>query len=72
MTLWRFIATNLWPILSGATSLYFLWVFHKQVGFPPTEALTSTASLYLALFALFLLAPFVQRLRLGRLIEFEA
>ena len=68
----RFFTTNLWPILSGAASLYFLWVFHKHVGFPPTEPLTPTSALYLGLFVLFLLAPFVQRFRLGQLIEFES
>ena len=68
----RFLVTNHWPILSGAASLYFLWVFHEHVGFPPSEPLTPTSTLYLALFVLFLLAPFVQRFRLGRLIEFEA
>ena len=69
---WRFLGTNLWPILSGAASLYFLCIFHVNVGFPPSKPLTFTTTLYLALFVLFLLAPFVQRLRLGRLIEFEA
>ena len=71
MKLWRFATTNLRPILSGATSLYFLWVVHQHAGFPPTEPLTTTSAIYLALFVLFLLAPFVQRFRLGRLIEFE-
>ena len=68
----QFLATILWPILSGAASLYFLWVFHEDVGFPPGEPLTLTSTLYLGLFVLFLLAPFVQRFRLGRLIEFES
>lgn len=72
MRVLRFLARNLWPILSGAASLYFLWVFHEHVGFPPTEPLTPTSSLYLGLFVLFLLAPFVQRFRLGRLIEFDS
>ena len=68
----RFLETSLWPILSGTASLYFLWVFHGHAGFPPAAELTPTSALYLALFVLFLLAPFVHRLRLGRLIEFEA
>ena len=67
----RFLGGNLWPILSGATSLYFVWVFHKHAGFPPTKALTIKSGLYFALFVVFLLAPLVQRLRLGRLLEFE-
>ena len=68
---WRFLTTNLWPILSGAASLYFLWAVHQHVGFPPIKPLTPTAALYLGLFVLFMLAPFVHRFRLGRLIEFE-
>jgi len=71
MNFLRFLLANHWPILSGTASLYFLWVFHEHVGFPPSEPLTPTSALYLALFVLFLLAPFVQRFRLGRLIEFE-
>ena len=72
MKLLRFVWANLWPILSGAASLYFLWVFHEHVGFPPSTDLTLTSALYLALFVMFLLAPFVQRLKLGQLVEFEA
>ena len=68
---WRFLTTNLWPILSGAASLYFLLAVHQHVGFPPTKPLTPTAALYLGLFVLFMLAPFVHRFRLGRLIKFE-
>lgn len=69
---WRFLTNNLWSALSGFASLYFLWVVHQHVGFPPTNPLTPTSAIYLALFVFFLAAPFVQRLRLGRLIEFEA
>ena len=65
MRVLRFVARNLWPILSGTASLYFLWVFHEHVGFPPTEPLTPTSALYLGLFVLFLLAPFVQAVPVG-------
>ena len=69
---WLFLTNNVWSVLSGLASLYFLWVVHQHVGFPPTNPLTPTSAIYLALFVFFLAAPFVQRLRLGRLIEFEA
>ena len=69
---WLFLTKNVWSIFSGFASLYFLWVVHQHVGFPPTNPLTPTSVVYLALFVFFLAAPFVQRLRLGRLIEFEA
>ena len=72
MKLLQFVWVNFWPILSGAASLYFLWAFHEHVGFPPSAKITLTSALYLALFVLFLLAPFVQRLKLGQLVEFEA
>ena len=68
----RLLSTKQWLILSVGASLYFLWVFHLHVGFPPSNPLTPTSVVYLALFVLFLLAPFVQRFRLGRLIEFDA
>ena len=69
---WQFLTTNLWSVLSRVTSLYFLMVFHRHVGFPPSQPLTATSAVYLGLFVFFLAAPFVQRILLGRLIEFEA
>lgn len=69
---WLFLTNNVWSILSGIASLYFLWAVHLHVGFPPINPLTPTSFIYLALFVFFFVAPFVQRLRLGRLIEFEA
>ena len=72
LRLWGFLTTNVWTIFSVGTALYFLWVFHQHAGFPPTEPLTTTSAIYLGLFILFLLAPFIQRFRLGRFIEFEA
>ena len=72
LRLWKLLSNDVWPVLSGFASLYFLWVVHQYVGFPPTNPLTPTSAIYLALFVFFLVAPFVQRLRLGRLIEFEA
>ena len=70
--LWLFLTRNLWAVLSVLASLYFLWVVHQYVSFPPTKPLTATSATYLALFVFFLAAPFVQRLRLGSLIQFEA
>ena len=53
-------------------SLYFLWVVHEHVGFPPREPLTATSATYLTLFVFFLVAPYVRSFKLGRFIEFEA
>ena len=60
------------PILSRLISIYFIWAFHLHVEFPPTAPLTTTATVYLVLFIFFLVLPFAQRLKLGKLIEFEA
>ena len=60
------------PILSRSIAIYFIWAFHLQVGFPPCRPLTPTAATYLGLFAFFFLLPFAHRLKLGKLIEFEA
>lgn len=70
--LWEFLASNLWSVLSGIMSLYFLWVVHEHVGFPPREPLTATSATYLTLFVFFLVAPYVRSFKLGRFIEFEA
>ena len=67
-----YLKTNGFSILCRAIAVYFAWVFHLHVGFPPTAPLTSTAIIYLFLVVFFLVLPFAQRLRLGRFIEFEA
>ena len=67
-----FLKANYFSIFSRLIAVYFIWVFHKHVGFPPTELLTFTSTTYLALFIFFLVLPFAQRIKLGKLIEFEA
>ena len=63
---------NIWSVLSLLFAGYFIWAFHLHAGFPPSEPLTPTAITYLVVFIFFLVLPFAQRLKLGRLIEFEA
>jgi hypothetical protein len=63
---------NSWPILSRVIAGYFIWAFHLHVGFPPLTSLTPTAATYLALSVFFTMAPYAQRLKLGKFIEFEA
>ena len=60
------------PILSRSIAIYFIWAFHLQVGFPPYRPMTPTGATYLGLFAFFFLLPLAHRLKLGKLIEFEA
>ena len=63
---------NAFSICSRAIAVYFIWALHLHVGFPPTGELTSTAATYLAMVVFFLVLPFTQRLKIGKLIEFEA
>lgn len=53
-------------------SAYFLYAFHLNVGFPPSKDISSTSITYLALFVFFLLLPFAKKLKLGKLLEYEA
>ena len=62
---------NWFSILSRLIAGYFMWALHLQVGFPPTMPLTPTGATYLGVFIFFLVLPFAQRLKLGKLIEFE-
>ena len=69
---YSFLKANYSSIFSRLIAVYFIWVFHRHVGFPPTGQLTFTSTIYLALFIFFLVLPFAQRIKLGKLIEFEA
>ena len=66
-----YLKTNYLSALSLLIAVYFIWTFHLHVGFPPTAPLTPTAATYLAALIFFLVLPFAQRLKLGKLIEFE-
>ena len=66
------LKANVLSVLSGLIAVYFIWAFHMHAGFPPAAPLTPTAATYLVLFIFFFVLPFAQRLRLGKLIDFEA
>ena len=66
------LKANCFSVLSRLIAVYFIWVFHQHVGFPPAVPLTFTSTTYLALFIFFLVLPFAQRIKLGQIIEFEA
>ena len=59
-------------VLSWVVAIYFIWSFHVRVSFPPEKPIGDTEWTYLALFVFFSVLPFARRLRIGRLIEFEA
>lgn len=63
---------NAFSICSRAIAAYFFWALHLHVGFPPTGEMTPTAATFLAMVVIFLMLPFAQKLKLGKLIEFEA
>ena len=64
--------SHFFSVASRIVAGYFFWVLHLHVGFPPMEPLTPTSAAYLTLSLLFLVLPYAQRLRVGRLVEFEA
>ena len=66
------LKVNVLSVLSGVIAVYFIWAFHMHVEFPPAAPLTPTAATYLVLLMFFFVLPFAQRLRIGKLIEFEA
>lgn len=67
-----FLKANYFSILSRLIATYFLILFHIHVDSVTKARLTETSATYLALFIFFLVLPFAQRLKLGKLIEFEA
>lgn len=67
-----FLKANYFSILSRLIAIYFFILFHLHVGSVSKAHLTATSTIYLVLFIFFLVLPFAQRLKLGKLIEFEA
>ena len=59
-------------IFSRLVAVYFIWTFHQHVGFPPAKDLTITSVAYLVLFVFFTILPFARRLKIGKILEFEA
>ena len=71
-TIKQWLVLNMVRILSFTLSGYFLYVFHSHVGFPPEKEITTTSTTYLILFIFFLLLPLAKKLKLGKLLEYEA
>lgn len=59
-------------ILSLVIAAYFFYAFHIAVGFPPEKELNSTSLTYLIISIFFFLLPLAKKLKLGKLIEYEA
>jgi hypothetical protein len=70
MIVW--VGSNILRLSSLAISAYFFYVFHSIVGFPPENELSTTSTTYLTISIFFFLLPFAKKLKLGKLLEFEA
>lgn len=66
------IRENLIFILLRVLSLYFFIVFHLNVGFPPSQKISSEALLYLSFSIFFFLIPLAKKISIGKFIEYEA
>lgn len=62
-------ALRLGSILVAA---YFFYVFHSMVGFPPEKELNTTSITYLIISIFFFLLPLAKKIKLGKLLEYEA
>ena len=63
---------NILRLSSLAIADYFFYVFHSIVGFPPEQELNSSSTTYLLLSIFFFLLPLAKKLKLGKLLEYEA
>jgi uncharacterized protein YoxC len=68
----EWVGTNILHLSSMTIAVYFLYVFHSIVGFPPEKELNSTSITYLAISLFFFLIPLAKKLKLGKIIEYEA
>ena len=68
----KWFSANIFKVLCFAFAGYFIFIFHRLVGFPPDDNLTTTSTLYLALSLFFFLLPFAQKLKIGSMLEYES
>lgn len=70
--LYEWLSMNAVRIVCLIIAGYFLYLFHSMAGFPPLKELTPTSITYLILFIFFLILPSAKKLKLGKLLEYEA
>ena len=68
----KWICINVLRLSSLAIAAYFFYVFHSIVGFPPEQELNSSSTTYLIVSIFFFLLPLAKKLKLGKLLEYEA
>lgn len=60
------------PLGSRLIAAYFFYLFHVRAGFPPVNDINSTSITYLSLSIFFFILPLAKKLKLGKLLEYEA
>jgi uncharacterized protein YoxC len=68
----EWMCINVLRLTSLIIAAYFFYAFHLTVGFPPEGELNSSSLTYLAISIFFFLLPLAKKLKLGKLLEYEA
>ena len=68
----EWLCVNVLRLISLTMAAYFFYVFHSLVGFPPEKDLKPSSLTYLILSIFFLLIPLAKKIKLGKLLEYEA
>lgn len=68
----EWMCVNVARLTSLVIAAYFFYVFHVAVGFPPEKELNSSSLTYLIISIFFFLLPLSKKLKLGKLLEYEA
>lgn len=68
----EWLCVNNIRLISLVIAAYFFYVFHTIVGFPPTQMLDASSTTYLVIAIFFFLLPLAKKLKIGKLLEYEA
>lgn len=68
----EWICINGTRLASLVIAAYFFYLFHLAVGFPPNLELNSSSLTYLIVSIFFFLLPLAKKLKLGKVLEYEA
>lgn len=59
------------PLFSWLISFYFLLGFSTDLGFPPSQNISSGNAIFIALWLLFIFLPFFNKIKIGKFLELE-
>jgi flagellar basal body-associated protein FliL len=68
----KLLCVNIMRLISLAIAAYFFYAFHSIVGFPPKQELNASSTTYLIISIFFFLLPLAKKLKIGKLLEYEA